>query len=152
MCLLDMLDMQLILALLLIALRLQMIIYLINVHCSHFLMTVYVWSSYAYCHISLWYLDRILLVPYTCLVFYLSLSLMKFCCYMHVFQDTCVFWCKCFTAFRFSCEWVLPMFPNSRLSLESVYGFCHGIAKGGDCKFVISNYIVLALILCQIWL
>ena len=36
------LDMQLILALLLIALRVWMIIYLINVHCGHFLMTVYV--------------------------------------------------------------------------------------------------------------
>ena len=33
------------------------------------------------------------------------------------------------------------MFPNSRLSLESVLGFCHGIAKGGDCKVVIYNYV-----------
>ena len=29
---------------------------------------------------------------------------------------------KCFTTFRFRCEWVLPLFPNSRLSLESVIG------------------------------
>ena len=39
--------MQLILALLLIALRVTVIIYLINVHCGHFLMIVHVWSSYA---------------------------------------------------------------------------------------------------------
>ena len=35
----------------------------------------------------------------------------------------------------------MPLFPNSRLSLESVLGFCHGIAKGGDCKVVIYNYV-----------
>ena len=29
---------------------------------------------------------------------------------------------KCYTTFRFRCEWVLPLFPNSRLSLESVIG------------------------------
>ena len=26
------------------------------------------------------------------------------------------------------------LFPTHILSLESVLGFCHGIAKGGDCK------------------
>ena len=26
------------------------------------------------------------------------------------------------------------LFPTYMLSLESVLGFCHGIAKGGDCK------------------
>ena len=42
------------------------------------------------------------------------------------------------------------MFPNSHLGLEFVYGFCHGITKERGCKVVISNYIVLALIPCQI--
>ena len=28
----------------------------------------------------------------------------------------------------------VQLFPTHRLSLESVLGFCHGIAKGGDCK------------------
>ena len=27
---------------------------------------------------------------------------------------------KCYTTSRFRCEWVFPLFPNSRLSLESV--------------------------------
>ena len=26
------------------------------------------------------------------------------------------------------------LFPTHMLSLESILGFCHGIAKGGDCK------------------
>ena len=26
------------------------------------------------------------------------------------------------------------LFPTHMLSLESVLGFCHGIAKGGDCE------------------
>ena len=35
----------------------------------------------------------------------------------------------------------MPLFPNSGLSLKSVLGVCHGIAKGGDCKVVIYNYV-----------
>ena len=38
----------------------------------------------------------------------------------------------------------------SQLLELGVSEFCHGIAKGGDCKVVIYNYFVLALILCQI--
>ena len=28
----------------------------------------------------------------------------------------------------------IQLFPTHMLSLESVLGFCHGIAKRGDCK------------------
>ena len=28
----------------------------------------------------------------------------------------------------------VQLFPTHILSLEFVFGFCHGIAKGGDCK------------------
>ena len=28
----------------------------------------------------------------------------------------------------------VQLFPTHMLSLESVLGVCHGIAKGGDCK------------------
>ena len=28
----------------------------------------------------------------------------------------------------------VQLFPTHMLSLESVLGFCHGVAKGGDCK------------------
>ena len=27
-----------------------------------------------------------------------------------------------------------PLFPTHMLSLDSILGFCHRIAKGGDCK------------------
>ena len=50
---------------------------------------------------------------------------------------------KCYIASRYRYKWVLPLFLNSRLSLEFCYRvFCHGIAKGGDCKVVIYNYIL----------
>ena len=38
----------------------------------------------------------------------------------------------------------VQLFPTHMLSLESVLGFCHGIAKGGDCKVELST-ILLAL-------
>ena len=41
-------------------------------------------------HISCVYLDRIILVLYTCLVFYLSRAL-NFICHVQVFQDTGVY-------------------------------------------------------------
>ena len=43
------------------------------------------------------------------------------------------------------------MFPTHMLSLESVLGFCYGIAKGGDCKVEFIQSCV-GFILCQICL
>ena len=43
------------------------------------------------------------------------------------------------------------LFPTHILSLESVLGFCHGIAKGGDCKVEFIQLCV-GFILCQICL
>ena len=72
--------------------------------------------------------------------------LFKFSAYNDIILLLCfrsyLFICfKSLSKSRIRCEWVLPLFPNSRLSLESVLGFCHGIAKGGDCKVVIYNYV-----------
>ena len=39
----------------------------------------------------------------------------------------------------------VQLFPTHMLSLESVLGFCHGIAKGGDCKVEFLSIILLAL-------
>ena len=47
--------------LLLIALRVRISIYLLNVHCSHSLMTNPIWSRYAYMFYCVYTLDRILL-------------------------------------------------------------------------------------------
>ena len=33
----------------------------------------------------------------------------------------------------------VQLFPTHMLSLESVLGFCHGIAKGRDCKVEINQ-------------
>ena len=49
------------LGLFLTALRVQMSIYLLNVHCGHSLMTVFVWSRYAYMFFCVYKLDRTLL-------------------------------------------------------------------------------------------
>ena len=43
------------------------------------------------------------------------------------------------------------LFSNHMLSLESVLGFCHGIAKGGDCKVEFIQSCV-GFISCQICL
>ena len=37
------------------------------------------------------------------------------------------------------------LFPTHMLSLESILGFCHGIAKGGDCKVGFNQPFLLAL-------
>ena len=39
----------------------------------------------------------------------------------------------------------VQLFPTHVLSLEFILGFCHGIAKGGDCKVEILSTILLAL-------
>ena len=46
---------------------------------------------------------------------------------------------------------VWQLFPTHMLSLESVLGFCHGIAKGGDCKVEFIQSCV-GFIPCQICL
>ena len=39
----------------------------------------------------------------------------------------------------------VQLFPTHMLSLEFALEFCHGIAKGGDCKVEILSIILLAL-------
>ena len=65
-------------------------------------------------------LDRILLITLY-LSFYHLIYLEGLMRFMQVFQVTSI--CSKFiTCFRFRCEWVLSLFPNSRLSLKSVIG------------------------------
>ena len=42
----------------------------------------------------------------------------------------------------------VQLFPTHMLSLEFILGFCHGIAKGGDCKVEFINHYV-GFIPCQ---
>ena len=67
------------------------------------------------------FLDRNLLVTLYLSFFSLDLpwGTNVFCASVLGYRYICS---KCYTTFRFRCEWVLPLFPNSRLSLESVIG------------------------------
>ena len=87
-------------------------------HCSHFFIIVLVYDQVAHmfhimfpwsqftCYIILFLL--LLALPWRSNVFCASVSGYKYIC------------SKFITTFRFTCEWVLPSFPNSRLSLESI--------------------------------
>ena len=100
-----------------IALHVWMSIYWLNVHCSHYLKTELVWSRYAYMFYSVYKLDRTLLA---------HVRTMYSTC--HKLNETFV--CVSVSGYKYihasasqlRCEWVLPLFPNSHLSLESVLG------------------------------
>ena len=84
-------------------------------HCSHFFMTVLVYDQVAY-------MFHIIFTCYIILVFLLltlSWESNVFCASILDYKYICS---KCITASRFRCEWVLPLFPNSCLSLMSVIG------------------------------
>ena len=86
-------------------------------HCTHFHMTVMCLIKLLICFTSC-LLDRILFVTFY-LSFYHLIYLEGLMCFVQVFQVTSI--CSKFIiGFRFRCEWVLPLFPNSHLSLEFV--------------------------------
>ena len=72
-----------------------------------------------------WCMIKLLICFTQCLLvtlylpFYYLLYLEGLICFVQVFQ---VFCSKFITASKFRCEWVLPLFPNSHLSLEFVLG------------------------------
>ena len=90
-------------------------------NCRHFFMTVLVYGQVAYmfyimftwsqftCYIILVLL--LLAIPWGSNVFCASVSGYKY------------IYSKCITTSRFRCEWVLPLFSNSHLSLESILGY-----------------------------
>ena len=111
----------------LVSLYVQVFIPSVNEHCDHYLVVIT-------CLIKPWFVSYL----HPCLIT-LCLSHMHFMFSTYndhgvllCFRRFMFIWFKSFSASRFRCEWVLSLFPNSRLSLESVLGFCHEIAKGGD--------------------
>ena len=72
---------------------------------AHMFHNMFTWSHFT-CYIIFVLLSLDLLWGSN--VFYASVSGYKHIC------------SKCYIASRFRCEWVLPLFPNSRFSLESV--------------------------------
>ena len=86
--------------------------------CLHILYHVYLIAFY----LLRYTFPLLIALPWGSNVFCVSVSGYRYIC------------SKFITSFRFRCEWVLPLFPNSRLSLEFVIEcFCHRIAKGRDC-------------------
>ena len=83
-----------------------------------------VWSSYSYVSHHV-YLIAFYLLHFICYIILVFLSLdlpwesNVFFASISGYRYTCS---KFITAFRFRCEWVLPLFSNSRLSLKSVIG------------------------------
>ena len=101
-----------------IALHVQMSTYLLNVHCSHSLMTDLIWSRYAYMLYSVYKLDHTLLAHVRIMYSTCHKFNKSFVC-LRVFQVTGTYM-QVLHSFKIRCEWVLPLFPNSRFSLESV--------------------------------
>ena len=89
-------------------------------HCSHSHMTILVYDQVAHMFHIMFSWSQC-----TCYIILIPLSLNLpwgfnvFCANVSGYRYICS---KCYTGFRFRCEWVLPLFPNSRLSLESVIG------------------------------
>ena len=87
-------------------------------HCSHFYMTVLVYDQVAHMFHIIFTWSQ-----FTCYIILILLSLdlpwesNMFCASVSSYRYICS---KYFIASRFRCEWVLPLFPNSRLSIESV--------------------------------
>ena len=108
-------------------------------HCSHFHMTILVYDQvvhmfhnmFTWSHFTCYIILAILLLT-------LPWGSNAFCASVSGYKYTRS---KCFTAFRFRCEWVLLLFPTFK---SRVYYrvFCHGIVKGGDCKVMIYNYVL----------
>ena len=67
-------------------LHVRVFIYSINVHCSHFLMTVHVWSSYALCLYLNWFYLITLYLFYIQALISTCLKFNEVICCMQVFQ------------------------------------------------------------------
>ena len=61
---------------------------------------------------------------------FLYTMIMVYCC---VSGDSCSYDSRASQFLELGVSYV-QLFPTHMLSLESVLGFCHEIAKGGDCK------------------
>ena len=91
-----------------------------NDHCGHFHMTVMCLIKLLICFTSC-LLDCI----FTCYIILVLLLLALFwgsnvfCVSVSGYRNICS---KFITSFRFRCEWILPLFPNSSLRIEFVKG------------------------------
>ena len=61
---------------------------------------------------------------------------------MILFSGDLFVWFKSFTDLELGVSEFWQLFPTHILSLDSVLGFCHGIAKGGIVKLNLFNYVL----------
>ena len=78
----------------------------------------------------------------------LHTMIIVYCC---VLGDSCSYDSRASQFLELGVSEFVQLFPTLMLSLESVLEFCHGIAKGGDCKVEFIQSLV-GFILCQICL
>ena len=66
-------------------------------------------------------------------------------------RNTCSYGSRASQVLELGVSEFWQLFLTYMLSLESILGFCHGIAKGGDCKVEFIQSCV-SFIPCQIFL
>ena len=99
-------------------LHVRIIICFVMWYCSHFYMTVLVYDQVAHMfHIMFTWSQFTCYIILVLLLLALPWKSNVFCASVSGYRYICS---KFITTFRFTCEWVLPLFPNSRLSLESI--------------------------------
>ena len=99
-----------------------------NEHCGHYLIVIT-------CLIKPWFvssslLDHIMPASYAFHAFLHTMMIL--CCYVSGYS--CSYDSRAYQILELGVSEFCSTIPNSILSLEFVLGFCHGIAKGGDCK------------------
>ena len=106
------------LGLFLTALHVWMSIYLLNVHCGHSLMTVFIWSRYAYMFSMFTNLITLYLLMYIpCVQLVISLMKVLFVCKCYRLQ---VFTCKCFIASRL-CVSEFCLYSQTHIQVKSLF-------------------------------
>ena len=75
----------------------------------------------------------------TCLIFNEAI------CYVQVFQDTSVYSSSASHFLDLGVSKFCLYSHSHILTLKSIQGFCHRVAKGEDCKVVFYNYVLCLL-------
>ena len=123
------LDIQMILCIELINLYVQMFIPCVNDHCDHYLKWLFLFvQAMLYCF-NLYYLIALCLLH-----MHFKISAYNDHLVLLFSVKTCSYGSRASHNLELGVSEFWQLFPTHILSLEFVLGFCHGIAKMGDCK------------------
>ena len=113
----------------LISLHVRMFIPYMNEHCDHYSIVIaYMVKPW---FIALFYFAWSHCACFICITSFMH-TMIKWCCC--VSRDTCSYDSRASQILKLCVSEFVQLFPTHMLSLEFVLGFCHGIAKGADCK------------------